>query len=224
MLYVLGVGLYNYPDVTAAAKVGTAPIGFHQLRRDTIGFCEDRFFVSLEAETMKRQQTGALIGALGLVGIGGWLLALALGVPLMGFDRLWPLIPALAGLVFVVQYAVTASRPVGLLFVGMIALLAGTFLCTFTTGLGGLTWRSMVIGVAFMALYLAGDMREGALLPPAYIFGGIGILALPFTLGVMRGEVARQVLQFWPLLVLLIGLAVFFGRHSPGDDDEQSRQ
>ena len=182
---------------------------------------------------MKRQQTGALIGALGLVGIGGWLLALALGVPLMGFDRLWPLIPALVGLVFVVQYAVTTSRPVGLLFVGMIALLAGTFLCTFTTGLGGLTWRSMaqywpvfplVIGVAFMALYLAGDMREGALLPPAYIFGGIGILALPFTLGVMRGEVARQVLQFWPLLVLLIGLAVFFGRHSPGDDDEQSRQ
>jgi hypothetical protein len=181
---------------------------------------------------MKRQQTGALIGALSLIGIGGWLLALALGVPLMGFDRLWPLIPALVGLVFVVQYAVTTSRPVGLLFVGMIALLAGTFLCTFTTGLGGLTWGSMaqywpvfplVVGVAFMALYLAGDMREGALLPPAYIFGGIGILALPFTLGVMRGEVARQVLQFWPLLVLLIGLAVFFGRHSPGDDNEQSR-
>jgi hypothetical protein len=59
------------------------------------------------------------------------------------------------------------------------------------------------------------------LLPPAYIFGGVGLLALPFTLGVMRGEVARQVLQFWPLLVLLVGLAVFFGRHSPDDDDEQ---
>jgi hypothetical protein len=181
---------------------------------------------------MKREQTGALIGALGLVGIGGWRLAAALGVPLMSFDRLWPLILALAGLVFVVQYGVTASRPVGLLFVGMLALLGGMFFCAFTTQLGGLAWRDMaqywpvfplVVGAAFMTLYLAGDMREQALLPPAYIFGGIGIFALPFTLGVMRGEVARQVLQFWPLLVLLVGLAAFFGRHSPADDDEQPR-
>jgi hypothetical protein len=223
MFYVSGVGFYNCRQLATVVRAQA---------QEYDKIFENHFLDSLEAESMKREQTGALIGALGLVGIGGWLLAAALGVPLMGFDRLWPLILALAGVVFVVQYGVTASRPVGLLFVGMLALLGGTFLCAFTTQLGGLAWHNMaqywpvfplIVGVAFMTLYLAGDMREGALLPPAYIFGGIGILTLPFTLGVMRGEVARQVLQFWPLLVLLAGLAVFFGRHSPADDDEQSR-
>ena len=72
----------------------------------------------------------------------------------------------------------------------------------------------LILGAAFMALYLAGGMREQALLIPAFISGGAGLFSLPFTLGVMRGTVLRQVLQFWPLLLLLVGLMLLLGPRS----------
>jgi hypothetical protein len=145
------------------------------------------------------------------------LIAIELGAPLLGPERLWPLIPVFLGLALLAQVVFQGQRQEGLIFIGVTALLAGLFLILFTFRIGGLSWRSMsawwpvfplIVGIAFLTLYLAGDMHEQSLLIPAYIAGGFGLLALPFTLGVIGGGIASQVVRLWPLLVILIILAV----------------
>ncbi len=167
---------------------------------------------------MRQNQPGVIAGGLGLLLVGIWLLAITLA-PLSGLQRLWPLIPAIFGLVMLVQASSEEGKPDGMIFLGVIALLTGLFLLLFTFRIGRLTWYDMnrywpgfplIVGIAFMVLYLAKDMRQQALLAPTFIIGGVGIFALPFTLGVIGGPVFSQVLQFWPLLAILALLAILF--------------
>ena len=168
------------------------------------------------ASLSKRYQPGAIIASLGFLLAGGWLIAIELGAPLLGLERLWPLIPAILGLALLVQAISGAYRQDGLVFGGVIALLTGLFLCLFTFQIGGLSWQRMaewwpvfalILGIGFMAVYLAGDMQEQSLLIPAYTIGGAGLFVLPFTLRVIGGGIFSQVVRLWPLLVALIILA-----------------
>lgn len=166
---------------------------------------------------MRKRQPGVAVSGLSLLLVGGWLLAIEFGTPLKGFSEMWPVILVLFGFSMLIQYATEGRKQSGLVFVGTIALLTGIFLSFFTLHVGQLSWPDMVnywpvfpltIGVAFMVLYLTSGMRQQALLIPAFSVGGLGIFALPFTLGVIRGTVFSQVVQLWPLLLLLIGLAL----------------
>lgn len=178
---------------------------------------------------MRRHQPGAIAGGLSLLLMGGWLLATSTGVPLLGFNRIWPVIPVLFGLVLLVQYVLESREQGGLVFLGVAALLSGVFLFVFTLQIGRLTWGDMsrywpvfliIAGAAFMTLYLAEGMREQALLIPTYIIGGIGLFTLPFTLGVFRGAIFSQMLRLWPLPLILIALAIFFRPRSQGQSDD----
>jgi hypothetical protein len=176
---------------------------------------------------MRKPQPGIIVVGIGLFLLGGWLLALELGAPLVSFSRLWPFFLVVLGAAMLIQYGGEKRKRNGLLFIGVLTTLLGLFLSMFSLEIGRLTWPEMsrywpfillFIGSAFLLLYLAGDMQDPALLRPVYIFGGAGLVALPFTLGVLRGWVSSQGMHLWPLLIALIILAVFFQPQHPHEE------
>ena len=181
---------------------------------------------------MKRRP-GNVMTALFLIVVGAWFLATdVFNAPLMGFVELWPAFPLFFGLALLVQYLVGERQNSGLVFLGVAAALPGAFLFLFTLRIGGLTWADMgrywpafplIGGLAFLALYLAGGMQDQGVLVPAFISGGVGLIALPITLGVVGGRMFSQAIRLWPLLLILIGLALFlrFPRRRDGDEDSE---
>lgn len=175
----------------------------------------------------QRVQPGTMIAGLGMLLIGGWLVALGLGVlngnstvmRLLQPDRLWPLALVLAGLAFLTQYGFEKRKRGGLIFLGTVLLLCGLFLLIFTLQIGRLGWPDMAAywpffpligGVAFLMLFLAEGLQDEAVLQTALLVGGVGLFALPFTLGVITSPVFDQVARLWPLGVALLMLAIFF--------------
>jgi hypothetical protein len=153
----------------------------------------------------------------GLLLMGGWLVVRALGVPLSGIVRLWPAIPLLTGLALVTQYGAERGKRGGLIFLGSIFLFSGIFLFAFTFEFWRLSWLDMIrywpifaliIGAAFLILFLAEDMRNESLLRPAYLIGGLGVFALPLTTGVIGGPMLNQAARFWPILLIPIVLLI----------------
>ena len=182
---------------------------------------------------MRQRQPGATVGGFGLLLIGGWLLAIALDRPLMDLSQIWPVIPMLFGLALLAQYASEKRKQSGLVFMGTVILLTSIFLAFFTLRIGRLTWPDMAVfwpifplitGAAFMTLYLADGMRQQTLLIPVFVTGGTGIIALPITLGVVSGSAFNQVIQLWPLLLLLIGLALLIKPRSQRSEDTNTEQ
>ena len=174
------------------------------------------------------RQPGSFIIGLGLITIGGWIIAIRFGIRLAGIRYMWPAIIAVLGLAFLVQYIFEKRKHGGLVFLGVAGLLIGIFLNLFTLRVGGLTWSAMAyfwpviplcLGVALLILYLAEGMRQQSLLIPTYIFGGVGLFALPITLKVIQGPVFNQVIQFWPVLVILVVLAIIVQPRPPQRDD-----
>ncbi len=166
---------------------------------------------------MGRRPPIVTISAGGLIAAGLWLALSGLGVPLLTLSQLWPIIPAVGGAALLVQNRHQARQSAGLILGGTMALLSGLFLMLFSFRVGNLTWADMagwwptfllIGGLSFLAVYLAEGMREPSLLTLTHILGGFGLLALPFTLGIIRGAVFNQVARLWPLVLILIGLAV----------------
>ncbi len=166
---------------------------------------------------MRQRQPGVVVISIGLTLAGAWWIAIASGVPLMSLNRFWPVGLSIGGLALLVQRSLRDRQDMGLLLFGSVLLLTGLFLCLFAFRIGNLTWQDMtdywpilllIVGFAFVLVYLASDMREQALLVPVYFLGGIGLVALPITLGMVRGAISSQVLWLSPLLLVLIVLAV----------------
>ncbi|MBN1312464.1 MAG: hypothetical protein JXB30_13690 [Anaerolineae bacterium] len=175
------------------------------------------------------RQPGSLIVGLGLVVIGGWIIAIRFGVRLAGIRYMWPAIIAVSGLACLVQYIFEKRKHGGLLFLGVSGLLIGGFLNLFSLRVGGLTWPDVArfwpviplcLGFALLILYLAEGMRQQSLLIPTYIFGGIGLFALPLTLRMVQGPVFDRIVKFWWVLVVLALLAIIVQPRIPQEEDE----
>lgn len=163
-----------------------------------------------------RQRRGNVVLALFLIALGAWLVAGGLGFPRPLLGSLWPGIVVVVGLAMLAQASGLGRRGEGLVPLGVGIMLTGAFLLLFTLHVLGwgemaLYWPvfPLIIGLSFFALYVAGDMREPALLVPSFVVGGLGVILLPFTLGVVANPVLRRVVWVWPLL-LMLGLAFFF--------------
>ncbi len=174
-----------------------------------------------------RLQPGALVIGIGLIVTGLWTIASALfplisgraNLRLVGMQELWPVLLIVAGVAMLVQAIFRKERLPGLIFLGIVALLLGVFFCLFTLKIGNLAWRDLVrlwpfllliLGFAFLMLYVTDGLGNKALLVPVYVIGGTGIFALPVTLGLARGSSFGQALQLWPLLVIVLALIIFF--------------
>jgi hypothetical protein len=175
---------------------------------------------------MIKRQPGVTIAGVGLLIAGGWLAAEALGAGIIGARYVWPGAFVLLGAALFGQRAARqARRPgsgAGLAFGGALAALLGAFLCAFSFQVGGLTWADLrgawpgfllILAGALIVVFLEGDMQERGQLVLAHVVGGLGLLALPFTLGIIRprGLAGGRV---WPLgaavaLVLAAGLALW---------------
>jgi hypothetical protein len=159
-----------------------------------------------------RSNRGAIVPGLFLIIFGLWLLARNLGLDLPGLDQLWPVFPLLGGLAFLVQYFAGGRKEDGLVFVGVAAALVGAFFFAFT--LGPLEWRDMgrwwpvfvLIGAAaFLAQWLT-QPREWGLLVPAGLALLVGGVALGATLRVFSSQLVTQLVQLWPVLLILAGI------------------
>lgn len=160
---------------------------------------------------MQRDRAGAVGAGLGLIGLG---MALILA-QWIGWEKLWPIFPILAGLAFLTGYVASGFKDAGLAFVGTAAILVGLFFFGFS--LGYWEWAQMaqlwpvfpmIGGVAFLVLFLAeGRARDAGVLGvgcAAIVVGVVG-LALAF------GLVGDQILRYWPLLLVFVGVISLLG-------------
>ena len=155
---------------------------------------------------MTRDRLGMVWAGLGLIGLG----LAVLVASLLGWARLWPLFPILAGLGLFAGYAISGARDGGLAFLGTAAILSGLFLFGFT--LGAWTWEEMatlwpvfllIVGIAFLVAFLA-ERRSRDL--GVLGLGCAAVVAGVLGLGVTRGLLGSDVVRLWPLLLVLVGL------------------
>ncbi len=183
---------------------------------------------------MKQHHAGAIAGGLSLLLIGGWFLTRAVSLlrltdeghppALLDSGRVWPGLFILFGLFLLVEYWVESRDKNSLLFLGSLSLLLGPFLCFFSLQVARFNWADLemfwpvfllIISSAFLSLYLVSGIRQQTFLVPVYLIGGVGLFALPFTMKLIPGETFTQVLQLWPIPLVMIILVFFFRQHTP---------
>lgn len=167
------------------------------------------------------ERRGSIVPALALILIGGYFLLINLNViPSLGINKMWPGIVVLVGLIFWLGFIFGKDHDPGLTFVGTIAILVGLFFFLFTLnvnlfGLGHVTWGAMgqlwpafplIVGLAFVVLWIAGRFRDGGVLVPAVVLLVVGIGGFAYTLGDV--PFFQDVLRWWPLLLIGLGLLV----------------
>jgi hypothetical protein len=159
---------------------------------------------------MSRDRSSTIVWGLVLIGVG-----IVLGLAMwIGWDKLWPVFPLLAGLGFLVGYILSGFKEEGFVFIGTLAALLGLFLFGFTLGLW--EWGDMdklwpvfplILGVAFFALFLADRKHDAGALAVGCAGVIVGIVALAITYGFVGSEIVK----LWPLLIILGGLIGLVG-------------
>lgn len=148
----------------------------------------------------------------GLILIGVWLLARALGADIPGWDRLWPLI--LIGVALGSLYSALASDPrdTGGVWFGVAGAVAGGLFLYITMGQG--EWADMATlwpifplaaGLGWLAAWLARPREVADLVMGACAMAAAGISYL-YTQGRLAPEVGPLLLEWWPLILILLGL------------------
>jgi hypothetical protein len=159
---------------------------------------------------VKRNLNSILLG-IALIVLGGWLLAGQLGLSLPGLAQLWPGLIMLAGLGALLNFI--AGRNTDELFLGVAALLTGGFFFLFT--LGRLSWRADMPRAwpAFLIIFSLASAAEWLAAPAhrAYLVRAglallIGLFFFAYYFNLFGDVLMRQVLQFWPVLLIVAGL------------------
>ena len=152
---------------------------------------------------------GILWGGILLVA-GSWFLLQRLGLDLPNFfSALWPIFPFMFGAAFLVTYFTGECKDPGLVWPGTFGVLVGLFFFLFSFEL--FEWEQMselwpvfplIVGLAFLATWVAGGLKQVGLLVPALLTLGVGSCGLGFELGVLD---ASTINALWPLALVLLG-------------------
>ncbi|HVR30156.1 MAG TPA: DUF5668 domain-containing protein [Thermoanaerobaculia bacterium] len=152
---------------------------------------------------------GILWGGILLVA-GTWFLLQRLGLDLPNFfSALWPIFPFMFGAAFLVTYFTGECKDPGLVWPGTFGVLVGLFFFLFSFGV--FDWERMdqlwpvfplIVGLAFLATWVAGGLKQTGLLVPALITLAVGGGGLGFELGALD---ARTLNALWPLALVLLG-------------------
>lgn len=164
---------------------------------------------------MKSNRSGALIGGVVLVILGVLLLLARLTRwgDWGGWQNLWPVFVVGFGLLFLVSYFSGGMKDGGLAFLATGLILTGLFFFGFTLKSGPWGWGQMsrlwpvfplIWGLAFVVDFLAERRKKRDL-------GGLGfgLVAMAFggiALGVTQFGLSKSVADFWPLLIVALGL------------------
>jgi hypothetical protein len=164
---------------------------------------------------------GTIVPAFILILIGVFFLLINLGLlPRLTITEMWPGIVVLVGLTFWIGFIFGHDHDAGLAFVGTILVLIGAFFFLFTLhlalpGYGVVGWGDqgrlwpvypLIVGVAFVVLWIAGRARDNGVLIPAGILLIVGLAGLNFTLGEVPG--LTDIIRLWPVLLIVFGAAI----------------
>lgn len=161
---------------------------------------------------MQRKQTIGL-GIL-LIALGAWALLSALEVPWARLNQLWPVILILLGGMSLYGALARHPRDSGGVWFGTVTVLCGGFFLAITAG--PFEWRDLnhlwpvfpaVMGLAWLAAWVV-NVREVSNMVMGLIGLGIGALGFAYTMGRIGAERAGQISQWWPLILILIGLGL----------------
>jgi hypothetical protein len=152
-----------------------------------------------------------------LIAAGAWFLLDALGIHTPGMGAMWPIFPTLVGLgLFAVRlFAPNKREAAGIAIPATINLLIGLFFFAFT--LKVLRWGEMaflwpvfplIVGISFLVAWILSLFREWGFLIPGSIVGAVGIIGLTFTLAGQNYWYLTTILQWWPLILISIGVIV----------------
>jgi hypothetical protein len=173
-----------------------------------------------EEKTMDTRQlkNGNVLMGLALIVLGLVFLAVTQGAFNLSWGNFWPLIPMIVGAFLLLQAFVTEipARRAGLVIGGTIALLTGAFFFATTTGI--LDWSDqgrfwpvypLIVGVAFLAAYLATGMTFPGYLIPAGILIGVGLV---FGAILLTGTSFAYIGKLWPIALIIIGVLMLAQR------------
>ncbi len=161
---------------------------------------------------MKERGRSIVFGAF-LILIGLWLLARAVGLDVPGIDTGWPIIIILGAVLSL--FSALSQRPAdpGGIWFGIAGLIVGAFFLHITVGEG--TWADMSVlwpvfplaaGLGWLGAWLA-QTSEISDLVAGLVALGVGALGFLYTLGYLDPAIARRLVDWWPLVLILIGLA-----------------
>ncbi len=154
---------------------------------------------------------GVLWGGV-LVALGTYLLLAKLGLDTPDLGTLWPIFPFTLGVAFLASFFGGESRDPGPVCPGTLGVLLGLFFFAFT--LGFLSWEDMgvlwpcfplIVGLSFLATWLAYRGKQPGLLVPAGINLLVGLGGLALTLGVVDLDTAQLA---WPIALIAVGVAI----------------
>lgn len=157
------------------------------------------------------KNSSSLAGVM-LVVLGLLLLAVTQGAFALNWSSIWPVFPMLAGLALL-GLSFSSETPAvrsSMVFSGMIPVLVGIFFFTITLGI--FSWRDMaslwpvfplIVGIAFLAGYLAGNRMQNAYLVPG---AGLVIIAVTFLTILQVGGSYSAMARLWPVFLIMAGV------------------
>ncbi len=159
------------------------------------------------------QRKGTVLLALLLIALGSYMLLAELGLAVLGWEYVWPLVPLAVGLLLLFGYLFEGRRDPERVFFATALILVGAFFLSITLGpltYSGLSswWPVFVLigGVAFLAQWAAAGFRDWDALFLALVALCVGGAGLAITRQLL-GPGTRELLpRLWPLALILAGL------------------
>lgn len=142
------------------------------------------------------------------------------GLNLPNLYQLWPSFIILGGLYTLWQFFKNLKQNASFIFIGLTALGIGAFFFIFSLDIawpliGRIRWSDMemlwplflvISASAFIGELILTGFRKLYLLFPGCLSLLMGLSILPVTMGIVRGAWLYPFLDFWPLVLVILGL------------------
>jgi hypothetical protein len=153
--------------------------------------------------------------ALLLMGLGLFFLLDTFGVSLPDWESMWPVLVIAGGIYMLLDQFFGSGRDPGRVFVGTAAVLVGAVFAAIT--LGPFTYQDLdtwwpvfliILGVAFLARWIAGGARRGNALFLGVVALLVGGVAGAINLRLLGPQTQDLLPTLWPALLIAAGLLV----------------
>lgn len=167
-------------------------------------------------EMPKQDRRRPIIPGILLILLGLWLLGRQLNLPFFAGEVSWPWLIFLLGVVIWVRYIFFPPRNSENVFWGTVAVLTGAFLISWYNGLllselegWGDLWPiiPLILGISALVEWLFAIRKWGTLIF-GIAAGALGSIGLAYTSGRISLTQAMQILNLWPVLIVLAGLGL----------------